>query len=65
MEAITLNVQLTLEQFIKAIEDLPREERAKFLEALEDYFLGKQIEATKDEELLSKEEALRYLEEGV
>jgi len=27
MEAITLNVQLTLEQFIKAIEDLPREER--------------------------------------
>ncbi len=61
----TLTVEVTLEQLLETIKRLPEEEQAELFDALEDYFLGKHIEATEGEKLLSREEAMHYLaEEG-
>jgi len=60
----TLTVEVTLEQLLETIKRLPEEERAELFDALEDYFLGKHIEATEGEELLSRGEAIRYLTGG-
>lgn len=59
----TLTVELTLDQFVEAIKRLPQEEQVELFDALEDYLLGKHIEATEGEELLSREEAMRHLTE--
>jgi gamma-glutamylcyclotransferase (GGCT)/AIG2-like uncharacterized protein YtfP len=60
----TLTVELTLDQILGAIRRLPEQERLELLDALEDYFLGKHIEATEDEKLIGRDEAIRYLAEG-
>ena len=59
----TLKVEVTLEQLIETIKSLPEDEQAELFDALEDYFLGKHIETTEGEELLSREEAMRCLAE--
>jgi len=59
----TLTIELTLDQFVEAVKRLPQEKRVELFDALEDYFLGKHIEATEGEELLSREEAVHYLAE--
>ena len=59
----TLTVELTLEQVVEAIKRLSGKERQELFETLEDYFLDKHIEATEGEELLGREEAIRYLAE--
>lgn len=59
----TLTVEVTVEQLLETIKRLPEEEQAELLDALEDYFLGKHIEATEGEILLSREEAMHYLAE--
>ena len=60
----TLTIEVTLEQLLETIKRLPAEQQAELLDGLEDYSLGKHIEATEGEELLSREEAMRYLTEG-
>ena len=53
----TPTVKVTLEQLLETIKHLPEGEQVELFDALEDYFLGKQIEATEREILLSREEA--------
>ena len=57
----TLTVEVTLEQLLETIKRLPEEEQAELFDALEDYFLGKYIEATEVEILLSQAEAMYCL----
>jgi len=60
----TLTVEVTIDQLLETIKLLPTGEQAQLFDALEDYFLGKQIEATEGEMLLSREEAMHYLTEA-
>lgn len=57
----TLTIEVTLEQLLETIKRLPEEEQAELFDALEDYFLGKHIEATEIEILLSQAEAMYCL----
>jgi len=57
----TLTVEVTLEQLLETIKRLPEEEQAELFDALEDYFLGKYIEATEVEILLNQAEAMYCL----
>jgi len=57
----TLTVEVTLKQLLETIKHLPEEERAELFDTLEDYFLGKHIEVTEGEILLSQEEAMDHL----
>jgi len=57
----TLTIEVTLEQLLETIKRLPEEEQAELFDALEDYFLGKYIEATEVEILLSQAEAMYCL----
>jgi len=57
----TLTIEVTLEQLLETIKRLPEEEQAELFDALEDYFLGKHIEATEVEILLSQAEAMYCL----
>ena len=57
----TLTVEVTLEQLLETIKRLPEEEQAELFDALEDYFLGKHIEATEVEILLNQAEAMYCL----
>jgi len=57
----TLTVEVTLEQLLETIKRLPEEEQAELFDALEGYFLGKHIEATEIEILLSQAEAMYCL----
>lgn len=59
----TLTVEVTIDQLLETIKLLPAGEQAQLFDALEGYFLGKQIEATEGEPLLSREEAMHYLAE--
>jgi len=57
----TLTIEVTLEQLLETIKRLPEEEQAELFDALEDYFLGKYIEATEVEILLNQAEAMYCL----
>ena len=57
----TLTIEVTLEQLLETIKRLPEEEQAELFDALEDYSLGKHIEATEVEILLSQAEAMYCL----
>jgi hypothetical protein len=60
----TLTVEVTIDQLLETIKLLPAGEQVQLFDALEDYFLGKHIEATVGEPLLSREEAMHYLAEA-
>ena len=53
----TPTVEVTVEQLLGTIKRLPEGEQVELFDALKDYFLGKHIEATEGEILLSREEA--------
>ena len=57
----TLTIEVTLEQLLETIKRLPEEEQAELFDTLEDHFLGKHIEATEVEILLSQAEAMYCL----
>jgi len=56
-----LTVEVTLEQLLETIKRWPEEEQVELFDALEDYFLGKHIEATEGETLLSRAQAIHWL----
>jgi hypothetical protein len=60
----TLTLEVTVDQLLETIKHLPEMERERLFDALEDDFLGKHIEATEGEILLSREEAMDYLAEA-
>ena len=57
----TLTVEVTVEQLLETIKHLPEGEQAELFDSLEDYFLGKHIEATEGGILLSREETRHCL----
>jgi hypothetical protein len=57
----TLTIEVTLEQLHETIKLLMEMEQVKLFDALEDYYLGKHIEATEGEILLSREDTRHCL----
>jgi hypothetical protein len=62
-EAVTIPVELSVEQLVQAIRRLSVDQQKKVLEAFEDLVFGLLIAETEDDEMLSKEAAMAYTEQ--
>jgi hypothetical protein len=59
---VTIPVELSVEQIVQAIGRLSDDQRREVLQALEDVLFGLLIAQTEDDEVLTREEAMAYLE---
>jgi hypothetical protein len=62
-EAVTIPVELSVEQLVQAIRRLSVDRQKEVLEAFEDLVFGLLIAETEDDEMLSKEAAIAYTEQ--
>ncbi len=60
---IMIPVELSVEQVVQAIQQLPTPQQQEVLDALEDLFLGLLIAETENDEMLSREAAIAYVEQ--
>jgi len=62
-ETVTIPIELSVEQLVQAIRRLSVTRKSEVLEALEDLFFGLLIAETEDDEMLSREAAMAYVEQ--
>ena len=60
---IMIPVELSVEQVVQAIQQLPTPQQQEVLDALEDLFLGLLVAETENDEMLSREAAIAYVEQ--
>jgi len=60
---VTISVELGVEQIVQAIQRLSADRQKEVLEALEDLFLGLLIAETENDDMLSREAAMVYVEQ--
>jgi len=60
---VMIPVELSVEQVVQAIQQLPTPQQQEVLDALEDLFLGLLIAETENDEMLSREAAIAYVEQ--
>jgi hypothetical protein len=60
---VTIPVELGVEQLVQAIRRLSVVQQKEVAEALEDLFFGLLIAETEDDEMLSREAAMTYMEQ--
>lgn len=60
---VTIPVELSVEQIVRAIQKLSADRRREVLEAMEDLLFGLLIAETEGDEILSREEALAHIEQ--
>ena len=60
---VTISVELGVEQIGQAIQRLSADRQKEVLEALEDLFFGLLIAETENDEMLSREAAMVYVEQ--
>ena len=61
---VTIPVELGVEQLVQAIQRLSADRQKEVLEALEDLFFGLLIAETENDEMLSREAAMVYVEQA-
>ena len=59
---VTISVELGVEQIVQAIQRLSADRQKEVLVALEDLFFGFLIAETENDEMLSRETAMVYVE---
>ncbi|RLC62329.1 MAG: hypothetical protein DRI79_14025 [Chloroflexi bacterium] len=61
-KTVTIPIELSVEQLVQAIHQLSAARQREVLEALEDLFFGLLIAETEEDEMLSREAAIAYVE---
>ena len=61
---VTIPVELGVEQLVQAIRRLSADRQKEVLEALEDLFFGVLIAETENDEMLSREATMVYVEQA-
>lgn len=60
---VTISVELGVDQIVRAIQQLSADRQKEVLVALEDLFFGFLIAETENDEMLSREAAMVYVEQ--